>query len=128
MFKISPDSATAPAIPVSRGIRIVCVPVATRDHAASCLRAALAERLHLSANRGGDGLGLHDRQRRCLLSAAEATNRAAELLAGARDIADVAELAAIELRQGLAQLGMISGQTATEDILGRIFARFCVGK
>ena len=28
----------------------------------------------------------------------------------------------------LAQLGQLSGQIITEDILGRIFARFCVGK
>ena len=32
------------------------------------------------------------------------------------------------MREALAQLGQISGQIITEDILGRIFARFCVGK
>jgi tRNA modification GTPase len=35
---------------------------------------------------------------------------------------------AIELRAALAALGEITGQTATEEILERIFARFCVGK
>jgi tRNA modification GTPase len=40
----------------------------------------------------------------------------------------VAELAAIELRTALNELGQISGQVITEDVLGRIFSRFCVGK
>ena len=48
--------------------------------------------------------------------------------AKAADIADIAELAAIELRTALAELGAISGQIVTEDILARIFSRFCIGK
>ena len=92
------------------------------------LRAAVAEQLHLSASRGGEGLGLHQRQRRCLLTAADAADRAAELLQGAVAVADVAELAAAELREALAHLGQISGQVLTEDILAEIFSRFCVGK
>jgi tRNA modification GTPase len=35
---------------------------------------------------------------------------------------------AIELQAALAALGEITGQTATEEILERIFSRFCVGK
>jgi len=35
---------------------------------------------------------------------------------------------ALELLAALAALGEITGQTATEDILERIFSRFCVGK
>ena len=92
------------------------------------LRAALADRLHLSASRGGELLGLHDRQKRCLLSAADAADRAAGLLSKSAHLADVAELVAVELRDALAHLGQISGQIVTEDILGQIFARFCVGK
>ncbi len=88
----------------------------------------LAERLHVSSHRGGEAIGLHERQRRCLASAADSAVRAAELLREAAEIADVAELAAVELRAALAELGQISGQVVTEDILGRIFARFCVGK
>ena len=90
--------------------------------------AALGERLNLSAGRAGDALALHARQRRCLLEAAAATRRTAALLRPAEQVADVAELAAVELREALAQLGRISGQVVSEDILGRIFSRFCVGK
>lgn len=95
------------------------------------VRAALAERLQLSACRAGEALGLHGRQRRCLSAAAEAAKRAAELLAPAGEIIDVAELVAVELRFALEQLGRISPDRSgivTEEILGRIFARFCVGK
>ncbi|MCD4823345.1 MAG: 50S ribosome-binding GTPase [Phycisphaerae bacterium] len=92
------------------------------------LKAVIAERLHLAVNRSGEALGLHDRQRRCLSAAATATQNAAELLADAEEIADVAELAAVELRNALAQLGAISGEVVTEDLLGIIFSRFCVGK
>jgi len=92
------------------------------------VRRRLAELLDLSAARSGSALALHQRQRRALVAASTALGRAADLLDGAEEIADVAELAAAELRGGLAELGTLSGQIVTEDILGRIFARFCVGK
>jgi len=92
------------------------------------VRRELAEMLNLHAARAGDALGLHERQKRCLLAAAESASRAAEVLRKAADVWDVAELAAVELRAALAQLGRISGQVVTEDILARIFQRFCVGK
>ncbi len=92
------------------------------------LRRAIADCLHRSTDRPGVAMGLHQRQRRCLQAAASAARRAAELLAPAGDISDVAELAAVELRAAMDELGHISGQVVTEDVLGRIFSRFCVGK
>ena len=38
------------------------------------------------------------------------------------------ELAACELRAVLTSLGEITGETTTDDILERIFSRFCIGK
>ena len=90
--------------------------------------AELAGMLDLRAARGGEALGLHERQKRCLLAAAADADAAAAVLRSAAEVSDVAELAAIELRAALAQLGQISGRIVTEDILGRIFQRFCVGK
>lgn len=109
--------------------RAALLPVSARTgEGLDALRQRLAELLHLHVNRSADALGLHDRQRRCLLSAADACLAAAELLQEAKEAADVAELAAVELREALRHLGGISGQIVTEDVLGRIFARFCVGK
>ncbi len=95
------------------------------------LRSRLAELLGASAWRSGEQLGLHARQKRCILAAAAAADRAAGLLAGVADVVDVAELAAVELRAAMAELGQVSPDAAgyvSEEILGRIFARFCVGK
>lgn len=38
------------------------------------------------------------------------------------------ELTALELRSALDSIGRIVGSTSTEDILGEIFSRFCIGK
>jgi tRNA modification GTPase len=38
------------------------------------------------------------------------------------------EFLAIELRAALDSLGEITGEVTTEDILGRIFSKFCIGK
>ena len=84
--------------------------------------------LHLKATRSGQAMGLHLRQKQCLVASAEACERAAELLEPADELSDAAEIVAIELRQALEQLGRISGQVVNEDILTQIFHRFCVGK
>jgi tRNA modification GTPase len=94
----------------------------------SRLRSDLRDALHLRASRSGDAIALHQRQKRCLAACGESLRAAEKLLSGAPDVADAAELTAVELRSALTQLGQISGQVVTEDILGRIFRRFCVGK
>ena len=92
------------------------------------LKSKLVDILNLQADRFGSQLGLHDRQRRHLQQAVECVQNAAELFYFSDQIADVAEIAAIEMRAALAQLGAISGEIVTDDLLGMIFSRFCVGK
>jgi len=41
---------------------------------------------------------------------------------------DPPELLALELRETLEQLGQLTGAVYTEDLLDRIFSRFCIGK
>ena len=38
------------------------------------------------------------------------------------------DLLAIDIRQSLHELGTITGEVTTDDILGNIFANFCIGK
>ena len=38
------------------------------------------------------------------------------------------EVLALDLRETLAQLGEMVGAVYTEDLLDRIFSRFCIGK
>ena len=92
------------------------------------LRAALAAQLaDASPPRGGEML-LHDRQRRAISLSADCARRAGDLLAGAGAVADVAEVAAVELRAALDHLAELTGRVVAEDVLAAIFARFCVGK
>jgi tRNA modification GTPase len=53
----------------------------------------------------------------CLLRAAESVQQ------GGAD-----ELIAIDLREALEALGRVVGTVVTDDILDRIFQRFCIGK
>jgi tRNA modification GTPase len=55
---------------------------------------------------------------------------AAESLRQARSVADAGqeELAAAEIRVALEELGKVVGAVYTDDVLDRIFSRFCVGK
>jgi len=41
---------------------------------------------------------------------------------------DGAELVALELRHALDSLGEIAGTVSSDDLLGRVFSRFCIGK
>ena len=64
------------------------------------------------------------RCRESLAAAAASLGRAGETAAtGAGD-----ELIALELRESLEHLGRVLGSVYTDDILDRIFSRFCIGK
>jgi tRNA modification GTPase len=73
----------------------------------------------------GDSLAAINARHKALLeSAATSLRAAAELV----QTSAPPELAAVELRSALDALGRIVGATDTEDILGEIFSRFCIGK
>jgi tRNA modification GTPase len=60
-----------------------------------------------------------------------AVERALDALARARDCLDERigdELIALELREALDALGSIAGQVTPDDVLGRVFSTFCIGK
>jgi tRNA modification GTPase len=64
------------------------------------------------------------RHKACLTRAGAAlSNAAAQLNAGAAP-----EFMALDLREAMDALGEIAGRTDTEDLLGVIFSRFCIGK
>ncbi len=73
---------------------------------------------------GGLARELGARHRSALLETRVHVDRALALL-GARRALD---LAADALRAALESLGTLSGRTTSEDVLDRIFARFCLGK
>jgi tRNA modification GTPase len=84
------------------------------------LRRAVAAAL---AERQADAstvIGTAERCKDSLRLAAESIDRA--------QAANSEELIAAELRVALDELGLVAGETYTDDILDRIFSRFCIGK
>lgn len=110
-----PSSPTAQALPVS----------AATGEGLDALRAQIADAL--SARDAGAGGLLGTTAARCrnsLDAAAAALDRAFEAQeTGAGD-----DLLAAEVRDALHHLGEIAGAVYTEDLLERIFSRFCIGK
>ncbi|HEX9830927.1 MAG TPA: tRNA uridine-5-carboxymethylaminomethyl(34) synthesis GTPase MnmE [Thermodesulfobacteriota bacterium] len=60
--------------------------------------------------------------------ALEKTNESLTSFLGALGREESPEFLAVDLRGALDSLGEITGETTTEDVLGRIFSKFCIGK
>ena len=61
----------------------------------------------------------------------EALNRALTAIKEVQSSIDMeisSDLFAIDIRESLHHLGLITGEVTTEDLLGNIFANFCIGK
>jgi tRNA modification GTPase len=112
------------------------------DLAQKPLRESTAHSLYVSAHNGhkmvelcnrldelafghstGSSLALNARHIQSINEARDALARAKSRARGGG-----AELIAIELREALDALGAIVGQVSPDDVLGRIFAGFCIGK
>ncbi len=76
------------------------------------------------ASAGSSTLALNARHLHQIEEARTALQRAAQQ---ARDAAG-AEVVALDLREGLDALGIILGRISPDDLLGRIFSKFCIGK
>jgi tRNA modification GTPase len=94
---------------------------AARGEGMEMLRRRLDE-LAFGGQRGGDAVALNDRHLAGIAQARAALGRACNALnAGA-------EIVALELREALDALGAILGAVAPDELLGRIFSTFCIGK
>lgn len=87
--------------------------------------AALTDR---EVDRRDAAIALMAEHRESLFRAVDAIGRAIEMAGQDAESLAGADLIAAEMRIATDELGMLVGKDQTEDMLGRIFARFCVGK
>ncbi len=110
------------------------IPVRVRsltDAGLTDLRRTIAERLaDRAVSLSADALALLPRHEAALRSAQRNLRDAIDLVEPARGerILPQAELVAAGLRMALDDLAGLAGDVTPDDILGRIFATFCVGK
>jgi tRNA modification GTPase len=91
------------------------------------LKAAVRDRLVATTAEASRAIVVASTASRCR----ESLRLASETLARAREVAadhGGDELIAVELRAALVELGKIVGAIYTDDLLDRIFSRFCIGK
>ena len=89
------------------------------------MRAALAELAGAgAAGSSGGPVAAHPRHVDALERARAALDRAAQAAA----VGACGEIVAFELREALDAIGEVSGRRASEELLDRIFSRFCIGK
>jgi len=102
---------------------------ALRGDGVEALRTAFADALGvIETTVGGEAMLLSERQRAAIADAIAALDRAAALSAIAEATIDCADLLAFELREALDALGSVTGAVTTDDLLGKVFANFCIGK
>ena len=77
-----------------------------------------------SLGRFEEAVAVNARHQQCLRSAAEALAETRRSL----ERGDAPELTALELRSALTAIGEITGAVDTEEVLGKIFSTFCIGK
>lgn len=103
----------------SNALPISCKTGAGLDHFKQTLKQLLGYSLDTSCP-----FSARKRHLDALAAAAEALTRASALM----QTNPAAELLAEELRQAQTHLGQITGTVTPDDLLGEIFANFCIGK
>lgn len=103
-------------------VRLSCA----TGHGLDTLSIKIRDALHFGeVDWGEHAVAINARHQASLRSARSALLAALGLL---EDPSGDPELAAIDLREALDALGEIPGRVDTEDLLGVIFSRFCIGK
>jgi tRNA modification GTPase len=89
------------------------------------LRTAILAHLFGGAGSDNDGILVTNlRHCHCMETSRDHLQRAAAALRESLS----EEFVLIDLHAALKDLGMITGETGVEELLGEIFSRFCVGK
>ena len=90
----------------------------------SLVDAVIARTDLASLGRFEETVAVNARHQQCLRTAADFLAEVRRSL----ERGDAPELTALELRSALAAIGEITGAVDTEEVLGKIFSTFCIGK
>jgi len=88
------------------------------------LKTKLLEFVNTGALRNNDTIITNSRHYDALLKALEEIQKVQQGM----DSGLTGDLLAIDIRQALYHFGEITGEITTDDLLGNIFANFCIGK
>ncbi|NER15850.1 tRNA uridine-5-carboxymethylaminomethyl(34) synthesis GTPase MnmE [Spongiivirga citrea] len=88
------------------------------------LKSKLLEFVNTGALRNNETIVTNTRHYDSLLKALEEIKKVQEGMASGLS----GDLLAIDIRQALYHFGMITGEISSDDLLGNIFANFCIGK
>ncbi|MEM0950668.1 MAG: tRNA uridine-5-carboxymethylaminomethyl(34) synthesis GTPase MnmE [Cyanobacteria bacterium P01_H01_bin.74] len=102
----------------------VYLSVKTQEGIPDLLNALKSKIQTLSPEESGVILALNERQIACCIAMEEKLQEAKEALDSELPL----DLVTLPLTQSLKKLDELQGRDTTEDVLGEVFARFCVGK
>jgi len=127
------DLAHAPASDADSPTRAVAV-CAIDGWGVGPLRRAIFDAAEAGSSRASAATPMWSRHAACLSRARERLDQALALIGEphtsappSRALADP-ELIASELRAALDEVGQVAGRISPDDVIGRVFATFCVGK
>ena len=106
------------------GIQISCRSGEGIENLVQAILAKATGRSSALGEAAPDVTAINTRHRDCLLKAKGHLGAAISLL----ESGEPPELVAVELRSALGDVGEIVGEAGTEEILGKIFSSFCIGK
>ena len=107
----------------------VCAASAKTGEGCDALKVTIQQQLSdRPASAQDQAIALVAEHSKALREAIAALERTIAMAEPCTDSLDHADLVAAELHAAADALGVLVGQDQTEDMLGRIFARFCVGK
>lgn len=111
------------------GAGAVCAVSAKTGQGVEACRRLLSDALALPEHQSaGDAVLLTARHRQAVESALASLARCMAEAAELNETIDSADLLAFELREAMEALGSIRGRVMTDDLLGRVFSSFCIGK
>ena len=110
----------------AEGLALSAQQALSDDTRLDALRGALLDAVRAGGLDAAEGglVAVNERHRAHLEAAREAIGRARTSL----DAGDGGDTLALDLRDALHQLGLVTGAVTTEHVLDAVFSQFCIGK